>query len=123
MRTVNIHIVPARQYVLTFRPDSGSLGDDTLLVSSEYEVTTDSSGVGSVELPVPATGSVRYSFHVINGNFEGSFYLGAGPAVNLEDLIALGGTSTDQTINDYIDNKIAEEVAAAVGGLVPVSPL
>jgi hypothetical protein len=126
MRTVNINLIPHKVYLLTFRPDSASLGDDTLLVRSEYQLETDASGNGSIDLPVPASGSLRYEWNIINSNLGGVFYLQAGAPINFEDLIVIGAATTP-SIAEYIDAKIAEAIGginlftALADGLVPAS--
>lgn len=114
-RVINIALteqVPQAR-TLKFLPDLTS-ADDTLVLSKHYQVTTEDDGTGTISLPVKASGTIRYRYEIpsATGVSKGSFYLSAGAAIELDDLIAAGGAVTD-TITDYVDSKILDTVYGA----------
>lgn len=100
--------------VLRFTPDLASVDGDVLL-QKQYKVTTDEDGIATVALPVKATGSLKYDYEIPRdgGKSIGTFYLSAGSAIDLDDLIAAGGVATDSVI-EYIEERL-EEIGGASG--------
>ncbi|MEP7077078.1 MAG: hypothetical protein ABI878_14830 [Acidobacteriota bacterium] len=121
-RTVSIALIEQtpRARKVRFIPDLASLGDDTLLLNKDYSVTTDALGVATINLPVKASGSIRYRYEIpnINGISHGYFYLSAGAAVNLEDLIVAGATGITNTLQDYVDAAIAGITGPVMGSVL-----
>jgi|GEM_PF-7049859 len=118
MRTVNIKLKEQEAGIrkVRFLPDV-TPGDDDLILNEYYSVMTDANGLASIDLPTKATGTVRYKCEIpnqIGGDNAGSFYLAAGGAVDLEDLLATGVPATE-TVKAAIDDAIAN---AASGGAV-----
>lgn len=111
-RTVNISLLEQTPQVrvLRFTPDLASVDGDVLL-QKQYKVTTDEDGVATVALPVKASGSLKYDYEIPRdgGKSTGTFYLSAGSAIDLDDLIAAGGVATDSVI-EYVDQAVAEAV-------------
>ncbi len=105
-RTVNIALVEAVPQVrtLVFKPNLTSLLDGGVLLQQQYTVTTNASGVGSINLPVKASGSIYYKVEIpkVGGKWLGHFVLEAGSAITLDDLLAAGGSVT-QSVIDYIN--------------------
>lgn len=108
-RTVNIALIEAVPQVRTvvFKPRLASV-DGGALLQQVYSVTTNSSGVGSIALPVKTGGSIRYDYEIpkVGGKSIGHFVLAPGSAVDLHDLIAAGGMPSDSVL-DYIDDAIS----------------
>lgn len=112
-RTVNISLLEQTPQIRTLRfiPDLTSVDGD-VLIQRRYKAVTDDDGVATIALPVKASGSIRYEYEIPRdgGKSTGEFYLSAGAAIDLDDLIALGGEATD-TIQEYIDEQIDEQIA------------
>jgi hypothetical protein len=115
-RTINITLIEQTPQVRTVRfiPVLSAL-DDGLLIESDYTTDTDEEGVGTIDLPVKDTGTIRYDYEIpsSNGVTTGRFYLAAGADIDLDDLIVAGGAATDSLIE-----LINEIVTAAVGPIV-----
>lgn len=108
-RTVNISLleqVPQKR-TLVFMPRLASVDGDVLLQRA-YSVTTNASGDATIALPVKAVGNLRYDYEIPRegGKSVGHFYLAAGSAIDLDDLIVAGGTASDSVI-EYVDEAIA----------------
>ena len=128
-RTINISLLEQTPQVRTIRltPRLASLGGDLLLQKS-YVIVTDINGDATINLPVKATGSIRYDYEIPrNGNKStGHFYVAAGAAIDLDALIAAGGAapptvplSTDNlpegSVNLYFT--LARVLAVALSGV------
>lgn len=96
-RTINFQLVEQTPQIrrLWFYPHRVSAVDGVLL-QEFYSVESDASGAGSIELPVPASGSIRYDYELPSAKnvSRGYFYLEAGAAIDLDDLITAGGPVT-----------------------------
>lgn len=108
-------------FYLKFTPDLSDLQNGSLLLEKEYKFlwkaadgTIDETEANIINLPTRATGTIRYFYRLPKdiGESLGSFYLAAGAAVNLSELIELGGTATD-TFLDALEAAIDEHEAAA----------
>lgn len=108
-RTINISLVEQTPQVRTLRfiPRLASVDGDVLL-RRPFLVETDEDGDATVDLPVKASGSLRYDYEIpgSDGVSRGHFFLSAGSAIDLDDLIAAGGVATDSVI-EYIDERLA----------------
>lgn len=102
-RTVNIALIEAVPQVrtLVFKPRLASV-DGGVLLRQQYTCVTNSSGVGTINLPVKTGSSIRYDFEIpkVGGKDIGHFVISDGSAVTLDALIAAGGSITDSVI-DY----------------------
>ena len=124
-RTINISLVEQTPQVRTLRfiPRLASVDGDVLL-RRPFVVETDEDGDATVDLPVKASGSLRYDYEIdgYNGVSAGHFFLSAGSAIDLDDLIAAGGVATDSVI-EYVDGAVADaiediELTGAAGGVL-----
>jgi len=108
-RTINISLVEQTPQVRTLRfiPRLASVDGDVLL-RRPFVVDTDEDGDATIALPVKASGSLRYDYEIqgSDGVSRGHFFLSAGSAIDLDDLIAAGGVATDSVI-EYIDERLA----------------
>ncbi len=107
--TVQLRQFDAAAVSINFLPDL-TAADGEVLLSRSYVCTTDENGLGTINLPVRSSGSIRYKFFIVNpagGVSTGQFYLEAGSTVDLADLIAGAAPATD-TLKDYVDMKIQE---------------
>jgi hypothetical protein len=104
-RTINIALQEQTPRVrkLKFLPDV--TGSTELLLQKYYTTTTNASGVGSIDLPVKPSGTIRWRVALPSdsGMQTKTFYLSAGDDVDLGDLVAAGGAAT-QTVLDYVDS-------------------
>lgn len=101
-RTVNVSLAEQTPQVRTLRfyPRLAKADADVVLANS-YSVTTDAAGDGNIALPVASTGSIRYDYEIPGekGTSRGHFYIASGAAVDLSDLIALGGAASDSVLD------------------------
>ena len=108
-RTITISLVEQSLAKRTcyFTPRLSSADGDVVL-NKVYKKTTDANGDATIPLPTKASGTITYDYRLptsVPGVYsEGTFHLSAGSAIDLEDLIAAGGSASDSTI-DYIDEK------------------
>jgi len=122
-RTINISLledVPQLRS-LRFTPRLASVDGDVLL-QRPFVVDTDEDGVATIDLPVKASGSLRYDYEIpkYSGVSKGHFFLSAGSAIDLDDLIAAGGVATDSVI-EYIEERLEEvetEPTGPAGGVL-----
>lgn len=122
-RTINISLVEQTPQIRTLRfiPRLASVDGDVLL-RRPFVVETDEDGDATVDLPVKASGSLRYDYEIdgYNGVSAGHFFLSAGSAIDLDDLIAAGGVATDSVI-EYIEERLEDietEPTGAAGGVL-----
>lgn len=115
VRTVNITLLEQTPQVriLRFTPDLTSVDGD-LLIAERYEVTTDEDGIGSIDLPVKASGTIRWIVEIPRdgGVSSAVFYLAAGSAIDLADALAAGEIAS-QSVLEYVDAAIAGLLIAA----------
>lgn len=112
-RTINVSLLMQRpeKSRIEFTPDLTSVDGDVLL-KKVYVFTTDAAGDATIALPVKASGTIRYTYKLPTDQARyrstGEFYLDAGSAIDLDDLIVAGVVSTD-SVEQYVD-------AALLGG-------
>lgn len=112
-RTINVSLLMQRpeKSRIEFTPDLTSVDGDVLL-KKVYVFTTDAAGDATIALPVKASGTIRYTYKLPTDQARyrstGEFYLEAGSAIDLDDLIVAGVVSTD-SVEQYVD-------AALLGG-------
>lgn len=104
-RTINISLTEQspRKRTLVFTPRIASADGDVVL-ATQYKKTTNASGDATIALPTRASGTITYDYKIPteHGYSYGYFHLSAGSAIDLDDLIAAGGTPSD-TVIDYVD--------------------
>ena len=112
-RTVNIDLKTITDadvdgVVLYFKPEAVVGSNGEVLIRTTTSVTVNSTGVGTVDLPIRPTGSIRYRCKIGNDGELGTFkfYLEAGAAIDIWQLVD-GGSAATQSVKDYVDEKVA----------------
>lgn len=116
-RTINIAILEQNPQVriLRFIPRIASV-DGEVLTRRPYVVATNADGEATIDLPVKGSGSLRYDYEIegYDGLSEGHFFLAAGSAIDLDDLLAAGGVATDSVI-EYVEDAVSDAIAGLPG--------
>lgn len=112
-RTILVHAVQqvSQRAKFRFLPELTGDGDDVLL-ERYYEVETDPvTGVGSIDLPVKASGTITYRFEIssYNGTTRGKVNVSPGDPISLGELILSNAPATDP-LKDYVDLVLSEAV-------------
>lgn len=121
-RTINVSLLMQRpeKSRIEFTPDLTSVDGDVLL-KKVYVFTTDASGDATIALPVKASGTIRYTYKLPTDQARyrstGEFYLEAGSAIDLDDLITAGVVATDSVIEYIAANAVLQTGAQTVAGV------
>lgn len=113
-RTINVSLAEQtpRVRTLVFTPVLSSVDGDVLL-AVPFKFNTNAEGDATIALPVKASGSIRYDYKIPKEGTRqystGTFYLSAGAAIDLDDLINAGGTASD-TLIEYVDTAITNAI-------------
>jgi len=119
-RTINVSLLTqkAGKHSIEFTPDLTSVDGDVLL-KRKYVFVTDTTGDATIALPVKASGTIRYTYKLPTDQARypsaGEFYLEAGSAIDLDELLALGTESSDAILDAIFPTRTAGGVLFADG--------